>query len=126
LWRNTIAIVIVSTLSAAVLASARFTLGVGLGGALALVNYKWLQSSVRAILATGSEKLPPGTRIKLVFRWLVVAAVAYLANRTGYFPAIGIVTGLLAFAGGAIIEALYLVFRIAVSGSVRDSREKPA
>src|SRR5262249_53069694 len=50
-------------------------------------------SSVRAILATGSEKLPPGTRIKLVFRWLVVAAVAYLANRTGYFPAIGIVTG---------------------------------
>ena len=70
--------------------------------------------------------MPPGSRLKLVFRWLVVAGVAYAASQTGYFDAIGIVTGLLAFAGAAIIEAVYLVLRIVIPGSLGRSKEKPA
>jgi hypothetical protein len=125
LWRYTIVIAIAAVLGSALFAGARFTLGVGLGGALALVNYAWLRGSLRGILATGSEKMPPGARMKLIFRWLVVATVAYLANQAGYFEAIGIVIGLLAFAGAAIIEAVYLVLRITVPRLI-GSTEKPA
>jgi hypothetical protein len=126
LWRGTIVIAIAAVLGVAPFAGARFTLGVGLGGALALVNYAWLRGSLRGILATGSEKMPPGSRMKLIFRWLVVATVACLANQTGYFEATGIVIGLLAFAGAAIIEAVYLVFRITGPRLMRGSTEKPA
>ena len=126
LWRDTIVIAIVAVLGAALFTGARFTLGVGLGGALAVVNYAWLRGSLRAILATGSETMPPGSRMKLIFRWLVVATVAYLGNQTGYFEATGIVIGLLAFAGAAIIEAFYLVFRITGPRLMRGSTEKPA
>src|SRR5260370_32333376 len=85
LWLGTILTVVGSVLTAAVFAHLRFTLGVALGGALALLNYAWLQSSLRAILGSGHEKMPPGARMKLIFRCLVVGAVAYLASQNGYF-----------------------------------------
>jgi len=55
----------------------------------------------------GSQKAPPGTLIKFVVRWLVIAAVAWAANKTGYFDAVAILRGLFAPAVAVMIEAAY-------------------
>ena len=110
-WRNAVGVVAVAVLVSAPLAEGRFTLGLGLGGALALLNYRWLQSSLRDIFATGSSKTPPGTHLKFIVRWLVVAAVAWVANRTGYFDAVGIVAGLFSPAVAIMIEAGYTTIK---------------
>ena len=105
--RNIFAVVAIAIVIAALTADLKFMLGLVLGGALALLNYKWLHSSLRAVLAAGSQKAPPGTIIKFVVRWLVIAAVAWAANKTGYFEAVAILAGLFAPAVAVMIEAAY-------------------
>ena len=109
-WRNIFAVVAISVVIAALTADLKFMLGLVLGGGLALLNYKWLHSSLRAVLATGQEKTPPGTMIKFVVRWLVIAAIAWAANMTGYFDAVAILAGLFAPAAAVMIEAAYIAY----------------
>jgi hypothetical protein len=110
-WRNIFAVVAIAVVIAALTADLKFMLGLVLGGALALLNYKWLHSSLRAVLAAGSQKAPPGTLIKFVVRWLVIAAVAWAANKTGYFDAVAILAGLFAPAVAVMIEAAYATYK---------------
>lgn len=110
-WRNIFAVVAIAVVIAALTADLKFMLGLVLGGALALLNYKWLHSSLRAVLATDSQKTPPGTMIKFVVRWLVIAAVAWAANKTGYFDAVAILAGLFAPAVAVMVEAAYVAFK---------------
>lgn len=110
-WRNIFAVVAIAVVIAALVADLRFMLGLVLGGGLALLNYKWLHSSLRAALGAGNEKAPPGTMIKFVVRWLVIAAAAWAANRTGYFDAIAILAGLFAPAVAVMIEAVYVAYK---------------
>ena len=110
-WRNSIAIVVIATVAAAFVTDWRFVLGLILGGALALLNYRWLHSSLRAIVAASNEKAPPGTMVKFVVRWLVIATIALAANKTGYFDAVAILAGLFAPAGAVMIEAAYVAYK---------------
>jgi hypothetical protein len=110
-WRNIFAVVAIAVVMAALFADLRFMLGLILGGGLALLNYKWLHSSLRAALSAGGEKAPPGTMIKFVVRWLVIAAAAWAANKTGYFDAVAIVAGLFAPAAAVTIEAAYVAYK---------------
>jgi hypothetical protein len=110
-WRNIFAVVAIAVVIAALTADLRFMLGLVLGGGLALLNYKWLHSSLRAVLATGNQKTPPGTMIMFVVRWLVIAAVAWAANKTGYFDAVAILAGLFAPAVAVMIEAAYVAYK---------------
>lgn len=110
-WRNIFAVVAIAVVIAAITADLKFMLGLVLGGGLALLNYKWLHSSLRAVLATGNQKTPPGTMIMFVVRWLVIAAVAWAANKTGYFDAVAILAGLFAPAAAVMIEAAYAAFK---------------
>jgi hypothetical protein len=110
-WRNIFAVVAIAVVIAALTADLKFMLGLVLGGALALLNYKWLHSSLRAVLATGNQKTPPGTMIKFVVRWLVIAAVAWAANKTGYFDAVAILAGLFAPAVAVMIDAAYVAYK---------------
>ncbi|MEK6320789.1 MAG: ATP synthase subunit I [Acidobacteriota bacterium] len=110
-WRNIFAVVAIAVVIAALVADLRSMLGLVLGGGLALLNYKWLHSSLRAALGAGDEKTPPGTLIKFVVRWLVIAAVAWAANKTGYFDAVAILAGLFAPAAAVTIEAAYVAYK---------------
>jgi len=110
-WRNSIAIVVIATVAAAFVTDWRFVLGLILGGSLALLNYKWLHSSLRAIVAASNEKAPPGTMVKFVVRWLVIATIALAANKTGYFDAVAILAGLFVPAGAVMIEAAYVAYK---------------
>ena len=58
-WRNIFAVIAIATLVAAFAADLSFMLGLVLGGGLALLNYKWLHSSVKSVLSAGNEKAPP-------------------------------------------------------------------
>jgi len=111
IWRNIFGVVAIAVVIATLTADLKFMLGLVLGGALALLNYKWLHSSLRAVLAAGSQKAPPGTIIKFVVRWLVIAAVAWAANKTGYFDAVAILAGLFAPAVAVMIEAAYATYK---------------
>jgi len=110
-WRNIFAIVAIAVVIAAIVADLSFMLGLVLGGGLALLNYKWLRSSLRAALGTGNKKAPPGTMIKFVVRWLVIAAVAWAANKTGYFDPLAILAGLFAPAAAVTLEAAYVAYK---------------
>ena len=110
-WRNIFAVVAIAVVIAAIVANLKAMLGLVLGGGLALLNYKWLHSSLRAALATGNEKAPPGTMIKFVVRWLVIAALAWAANKTGYFDPLAILVGLFAPAAAVTIEAGYVAYK---------------
>lgn len=110
-WRNIFVVIILAVIAAVVLADLRFILGIILGGGLALLNYKWLHASLRGIMAVGSDKTPPGTTMKFVLRWLIIAAVAWAANETGYFDAVAILAGLFAPAMAVMIEAAYVTFK---------------
>jgi ATP synthase I chain len=109
--RNIFAVVALAVVAAAIFADLKFMMGLILGGALALLNYKWLNASLRAVLVVGSEKTPPGTLIKFVVRWLVIATVAWAANKTGYFDPVAILAGLLAPAAAVAIEAAYVGYK---------------
>ncbi|HWC76305.1 MAG TPA: ATP synthase subunit I, partial [Blastocatellia bacterium] len=95
-WRNIFVVIAIAVLSAAVLADLKFVFGLVVGGMLALVNYRWLHSSVRGALATGEKKAPAGTTMKFVFRWVIVAAAIYLASLTGLVEPIAMLIGLFA------------------------------
>jgi len=110
-WRNIFAVIAMATVVAAIFADLRFMLGLILGGGLALLNYKWLHASLRAILDTGSRKAPPGTTLKFMVRWLVIAAVAWIGNQTGYVDAVAILAGLFAPAVAVMIEAAYVTYK---------------
>jgi hypothetical protein len=105
------AVIGLAVLVSAALAEVKITLGIGLGGALALLNYRWLHNSLRDVLASGSTKTPPGTYIKFITRWLVVAGVAWAAYKTGYFDATAIIGGLFAPAIAVMIEAGYTTIK---------------
>jgi hypothetical protein len=110
-WRNIFAVIAIAVVIAAVAGDLRFMLGLVLGGGLALLNYKWLHSSVRTALGGGNEKAPPGTMIKFIVRWLVIAAIAWAANKTGYFETVAILAGLFAPAVAVMIEAAYGAYK---------------
>jgi hypothetical protein len=110
------AVIAAAVLIAAPIANVRVTLGLGLGGALALMNYRWLQASVRDVLSAGETKTPPITYLKFIVRWLVIAGVGWLANRTGFFDATSIVAGLFAPAIAVGIEAGYTTVRTLLEG----------
>lgn len=110
-WRNILAVLACAILVAAIFADLHFLLGLILGGGLALLNYRWLHSSLRAILGTGSASAPPGTSLKFIVRWLLIATLGWAANRTGYFDAVGILAGLFAPAAAVMVEAVYVTYK---------------
>ena len=115
-WRNILAVLACAILAAAIFADLHFLLGLILGGGLALLNYRWLHASLRAILDTGSAHAPPGTSMKFIARWLLIATLGWAANRTGYFDAVGILAGLFAPAAAVMIEAAYVTYKTIARG----------
>lgn len=113
-WRNIFVVIALGLVASTFLAEWRFTLGLGLGGALAIFNYKWMHASLREVLESGDRKAAPGAVMKFVLRWFVIGVIAYMAYGTGYFDPIAILAGLFAPAIAVIIEAGYVTYRTIV------------
>ena len=88
--------------------------GVGLGGALAIFNQRWLEGSIRSLLARLAESqegaIPTWPASKLVLRYLIVALCFVVAQLTGLFHPLGMAIGFASFVGGVMIEAGYQIY----------------
>jgi hypothetical protein len=114
-WRNIFVVIAFGLVAAVIFADLKFIRGLAVGGALALLNYKWLHSSVKEALSAG--KAQPGTLMMFVVRWMVVAIIVYGASLTGYFEPVSMLTGLFSPALAVMMEAGYVTYKtIAQSG----------
>ena len=115
-WRNTFAVIILATIIAAVFANLQFTLGLVVGSALSLINYRWLHSSVKDVLSESKGKAPPGTAMMFIIRWIVIGLVIYFLNLTGWCDPKGMLAGLFAPALAVMIEAGYVTYKTITQG----------
>jgi hypothetical protein len=116
--RNTYLVIIAALIAGWLWSGWRMALGVTLGGALSLLNKRWLTASVRAMLSKAAilqdSRVPPGAASKFILRYFVIAFVIGAAVWLGDFHPLGIGIGFAAFVGGVMIEAgyqLYLAFK---------------
>ncbi len=87
----------------------RAAIGIVAGVGLALVNFRSLHNSLRSILDAGHETAPSGTSMMFVFRWIIVATVAFAIYQTGLASIVGVFAGMFAPAVAIGLEAIYQV-----------------
>ena len=102
---------IVVTVAAATVSAAfapwRFTTGLILGGALSLLNYRWLHSSVAAIFALNDSTQRPAARSsRYLLRYFVVGIVIFTAYQLQLVSLPATLAGLCAFVPALMFEAL--------------------
>ncbi|HKV40116.1 MAG TPA: ATP synthase subunit I [Blastocatellia bacterium] len=110
-WRHMVFALAAGSVAAVALANPRFVLGFAAGGVLALLNFRWLLGSVRAVFAVGSRRVPPGTTMKFALRWIVIAGIGYGLCLTRRVDPAGILVALLVPGAAALMEAAYLIYR---------------
>ena len=87
----------------------RTVAGFALGAGLGVLGYFWLHETAVALLAADSPKRPRSLAAKLMLRYLLMAAVIYFGQRTGWMPVLAIFAGLLVPGAGVFAESLNLV-----------------
>src|SRR5580765_1700102 len=101
---------IVVTVGAVIVSSAfsswRFTAGLALGGALSLLNYRWLHSSVAAIFALNDRTHRPAARSsRYLLRYFVVGVVVFTSYQLQLISLPATLAGLCAFVPALMFEA---------------------
>ena len=99
------AVVALAVICSAVLAPWRVTAGLALGGTLALLNYHWLRTSVRALLSEASVKRPRITITRYVLRHLIIGAVVFAGYLLQWVSLPATIVGLCAFVPALFVEA---------------------
>jgi ATP synthase I chain len=105
-FRYMIASIALAVIGSTFLAPWRVTAGLILGGALSLVNYHWLRTSVAAVFNVSGTERP---RIKIsgyIVRYFVVAGAAFAAYQMRLVTLTALLVGLCAFVPALFIEAL--------------------
>ena len=104
--RTMIVTSILAVLVSIFLGSWQFTSGLVIGGLLALLNHRWLQTSISAafrVLLQGDT--PRITLGKYIFRYFVVGAVAFTAYTFGIASLVAMIAGLCTFVVALFVEA---------------------
>jgi hypothetical protein len=105
--RTMIATTLFAAAISVLFSSWQVTSGLLIGGLLALLNHRWLQSSISAafgVLVSGEK--PRITLAKYIFRYLVVGGVAFAAYTLGFASLAAIIVGLCTFVIALFVEAL--------------------
>ena len=96
------------------LADFSFTTGLAIGGILSLINFNWLQSSVKGLFQLVSENNTPKFPVfKYFLRFVIIGIVVGLAKWLAIASVTGILLGLCSLVTALMIEAfiqLYLHF----------------
>ena len=108
--RTMIVTIIAAVAIAAAIAPWRVTTGLLLGGALSILNYRWLHSSATAIinLNIGSPAGSPAPRahsIRYVLRYAIVAAAVFAAYQLNLVSLAATIVGLCSFVPALMLEA---------------------
>lgn len=102
-----IGLTVIGTIAGASLKSGNFGAGVLVGGVLSVVNYIWLKSSVRVLLARVEDGVRPQfLAVRYFARYLTFGAVLVAIYLTEAFPMIAVLLGLAGFAFAIVAEGL--------------------
>ncbi len=116
IFRLMIAIVSLAVIAGAMLAPWRVTAGLLLGGALSILNYHWLRSSIEAalnieaVLGNATEKRPRLKLWRYIFRYLVIGAIVGAAYQLRIVSLPATIIGLSAFVPALFVEAFRQVY----------------
>lgn len=106
LLRSMIASVAIAASICAFVAPWRVTSGVVLGGALSVLNYRWLHTSVAAIFSINLASERPRAGVsRYVLRYLIVGALVFAAVNLQIVSLAATLAGLCAFVPALFIEA---------------------
>src|SRR6266852_6098584 len=105
IFRLMIAIVSLAALAGAILAPWRVTAGLLLGGALSILNYHWLRTSIGAVLSNANEKRPRVKLWRYILRYFVMGAVVFAAYELRIVSLPATIIGLSAFVPALFVEA---------------------
>src|SRR2546423_309819 len=91
---------------AAIIAPWRVTTGVLLGGALSLLNFRWLHGSIGTLLNVQEGSAAPRMSLwKFAFRYLLIAGLVFGAYKLGIISLPASIAGLCSFVIALFIEA---------------------
>jgi hypothetical protein len=114
----TLAIGMVAAVCAAVLWRRSAGAGLAIGTLLSWLNFRWMRHSVGvlsrlSVAQEGAEKprVPGGTYIKMIGRYALLIAAAYVILRGFGSMAMGLLCGLFAVVAAVLIEAIGLLIR---------------
>ena len=100
-----VAVALAVAISAAV-APWRVTAGLALGGALSLVNHRWLRSSIAAVFGGDLGGKRPRLKVaRYVLRYFVVGLTVFAAARLDLISVPAAIAGLCSFVAAIFVEA---------------------
>ena len=107
LQRSMTVIVAAAVVISALMAPWRFTTGLLLGGVLAILNYRWLHTSVAAIFNINLATERPRAGVsRYLLRYVVVAALVLAAVNLQIVSLAATLAGLSAFVPALLMEAV--------------------
>ena len=106
LTRSMCAAVALAVLLSAIFAPWRVTAGLALGGALSLVNHRWLRTSIAAAFGGVSSTRRPRLRAaRYVLRYFVVGLIVFAAAQFDLISVPAALAGLCSFVAALFAEA---------------------
>ena len=105
IFRAMVASAAVAVIVSTILAPWRVTTGLMLGGALSLLNYHWLRTSVAAFFNVGPTERPRVKLSRYVLRYFVVGLTAFAAYKLRLVSLGAVFAGLCAFVPALFVEA---------------------
>lgn len=103
-------VVVATAAAAAGIYGIRAAIGVLLGGLLAWLNFRWLDSSTRAMMQTPEVASTSILAMKYVFRYVVIAAVVFAIWYYDVLPVAAVIAGLASFAIAVVIRGFKSIF----------------
>ena len=106
LLRSMVVAVVIAVIASVIFAPWRVSTGLVLGGALSLLNYHWLHSSVVAIFDIDlTAERPRAKASRYLLRYVVVAAVVFAAYNLNLVSLTATIAGLCSFVPALFVEA---------------------
>jgi ATP synthase I chain len=102
IFRAMAAIVSIAVVGALIVAPWRVVTGLIVGGALSLVNFHWLRTSMMAMF---NQSIPRIGVIRYILRYLMMALVIAIVYRLGLISLAATIAGLCSFVIAFFIEA---------------------
>ncbi len=102
-------IALVGTVACFAWTEGRAAIGFALGAGIGILGYLWLHEMSATLLDAGAVRRPRALVPKLLLRYLMMAAVIFIAQRTGWVPVLAVFAGLLVPGAGVLAESLNLI-----------------
>ena len=104
------AVVGLMTVAAAAIYGVRAGIGVLIGGCLAWLNFRWLDTSTRAIMVDPLTATTSILAVRYVLRYVLIAAVVGIIWYYDLLPVVALIAGLGSFALAVVFRGLKSIF----------------